>query len=243
MTRQSLLEMPTSRVLQFFEALTAGATHRSEHQHWNVTGRPVVLVTNLLAMASTNRHYELPACDVSVNMADIRAAQRGDSEAYRSIVEQSQNTIAVQMRRFSRDPQVCEDLTHDVFVEAFFSLHSFRGNAPWIHWLRRVAVRVGYRYWKEKKHNGTIQRLTDEQWQTLRGAGPDLQVASEAADLVSVLLEQLSPDDRLVLTMTCLDGCSMTETASRCGWTVAGTKLRAFRARKKLVELIERGLS
>lgn len=241
MTRQLLLEVPASRMLRLLEALTARVARRSELRRWGNSQHPMGIGIDLFAMASEKRQAESET-DISVNMADIRAAQRGDGEAFRSLVEKSQNTIALQMRRFSRDPQTCEDLTHDVFVEAFLSLQSFRGKAPWIHWLRRVAVRVGYRYWKEKQRNGTVQRLTDEQWQTLRGIGPELHLASEAADLVSGLLEQLSPDDRLVLTMTSLDGCSMAETASRCGWTVTGTKLRAFRARKKLVELIERGL-
>ena len=231
--------MPASRMLRLLEALTAGAARRSEQRHWGNTRHRMGL--DLFAVASEKRQ-DASAIDISVNMAEIRAAQRGDGEAFRSLVDQSQNTIALQMRRFSRDQQVCEDLTHDVFVEAYLSLQSFRGDAPWIHWLRRVAVRVGYRYWKEKQRSGIVQRLTDEQWQTVRGYGPELHHAFEAADLVSVLLEQLSPEDRLVLTMTCLDGCSMAETASRCGWTVTGTKLRAFRARKKLVELMERGL-
>ena len=35
-------------------------------------------------------------------------------------------------------------------MEAFCSLGKFRGQAPFVHWLRKVATRVGYRFWKEE---------------------------------------------------------------------------------------------
>ena len=229
-------------MLQVLGALTAGIVRGVQHDAQVHSARWLIQSgSHPVALASTRRPQEQAESENLVDPEIVRAAQRGDSDAYRSLVEQSQNTIARQMRRFSRDIQVCEELTHDVFVEAFLSLHSFRGDASWIHWLRRVAVRVGYRYWKQNRRKGLAQPLSDEQWRTLRGNGPELSVATDAAELVSLLLEQLAPDDRLVLTMTYLDGCSMSETASRCGWTVTGTKLRAFRARKRLAELIQRG--
>ena len=56
------------------------------------------------------------------------------------------------MWRFTRNRGEWEELVQDVFVEAYFSLKSFRGRAPLLHWLKKVATRVGYRYWKRRKH-------------------------------------------------------------------------------------------
>jgi DNA-directed RNA polymerase specialized sigma24 family protein len=45
---------------------------------------------------------------------------------------------------------ILDQLVQDVFVEAYMSLKGFRGRAPFLHWLRRVATRVGFRYWKSR---------------------------------------------------------------------------------------------
>ena len=82
---------------------------------------------------------------VAEERQEIAAARGGDDDAFRRIVQRYQSTIATQMQRFSRDPTVVEELVHDVFVEAFVSLNAFRHRSPFEHWLRKIAVRVGYR--------------------------------------------------------------------------------------------------
>lgn len=175
------------------------------------------------------------------DVRDIAATRAGDGEAYRRLVRRYQDAIAQQMRRFTRHPQVCEDLVHDVFVEAYLGLKSYRGSAPWLHWLRKVAVRVGYRFWSRREGRGEVVELSDDDWQRLQGSVSPPGAATEAAELVFALLSRLPPGDRLILTLLYLDECSMAEAASRAGWTVTGAKLRAFRARNKLRDLIERG--
>ncbi|MBX7104735.1 MAG: RNA polymerase sigma factor [Gemmataceae bacterium] len=172
---------------------------------------------------------------------DIAAAISGDGEAYRRLVGRYQSEVAQQMRWFSRDSAVRDELTHDVFVEAYLSLRSYRGTAPWIHWLRKIAVRVGYRYWTSRQGRTCEVALSEDDWQRLRGKVPEPTEATAAADLVYALLAQLASSDRLILTLLYLDGCTMAEAAERAGWTVVGTKVRAFRARNRLRKLIEGG--
>lgn len=170
----------------------------------------------------------------------LNAARNGDPEAYGRLVRQYQQEISRQMWRFTRDPSAHEELTHDVFVEAWMSLPGYRSDAPWIHWLRRIAIRVGYRFWKQQERAGQTSHLTSDEWSLLQGQRDQSLSAIHAAELVSLVLAQLSPEDRLVLTITMLDGCTMAEAASRCGWTVTGTKVRAFRARRRLEALLQK---
>ncbi len=53
-------------------------------------------------------------------------------------------------------------------------------------------------------------------------------------DYVVRMLEQLSPKDRLVLTLQYFEGADLREIAERMGWSISATKVRAFRARKRL---------
>lgn len=174
---------------------------------------------------------------------DIAATLSGDGEAYRQLVVRYQGLISQQMCRFSRDASVREELVHDVFVEAFLSLRSYKGSAPWLHWLRKVAVRVGYRYWANRKNLAKETTLSNNDWAQLCSSIPNPPAGFEAAEVVFALLEQLSPPDRLIMTLLYVDGCSMAEAADLAGWTLVGAKVRAFRARKRLRNLIGKGAS
>jgi hypothetical protein len=83
----------------------------------------------------------------AAELEDIRRSRRGDSDAYRRLIERHQEHVGRILWRFSRDRLVHEELVQDVFVEAYMSLSSYRAKAPFAHWLSRIATRVGYRYW------------------------------------------------------------------------------------------------
>ena len=167
---------------------------------------------------------------------DIAATLKGDGEAYGRLVRRYQGQVAAQMWRFTRDTMVLDQLVQDVFVEAYFSLHSFKGKAPFAHWLARIATRVGYRYWKKADaHTG---ELTFEEWDRVAAAG-DREETSEAAELLYRLLGQLPPRDRLVLMLRYIDECDVAEVAQRIGWTKMMVKVQTLRAKMKLKKLFD----
>ncbi len=169
--------------------------------------------------------------------ADIQASLGGDQAAYARIVERHQAAIAKRMWRFTRNRQELEELVEDVFVQAWMSLKGFRGEAPFAHWLSRIASRVGYRFWKARSRK--TEQLPLQDWDAVEAA-PDGEIeARDAAELLHRTLEQLPPRDRLVLTLLYLEELSVAEAAERTGWSKTMTKVQAHRARKKLRRLLE----
>jgi len=168
-------------------------------------------------------------------LADVKAAAGGDGEAYSRIIRRYQDTIARRMNRFTRDPRMIEELVHDVFVEAYFGLGGYRGDAPFEHWLQRIATRVGYRYWTRRGREpaATVDvHLYDPQAESC-------EAARESADEVAVVLEKLAPRDRLVLTLLYLESRSVAEAADLAGWSETMVKVQAHRARKRFRKLLE----
>jgi len=118
------------------------------------------LPTWLLSQAheATARDREQATFVDPIDLADIRQTLQGSGDAYGRLVSRYQQTIASQIWRYAPHQEVIADLVHDVFVEAYLSLPSYRGQAPFVHWLRKIAVRVGYRHWKrEAKRRGQIR--------------------------------------------------------------------------------------
>lgn len=179
-----------------------------------------------------------PAADPARDVADLRATLAGDQAAFGRLVERHQAAIAAYMWRFTRDPRACEELVHDVFVEAYLSLASFRGRSPWLHWLKRIATRVGYRYWR-RRADPREQAATPAALElAARADAPAGQEAAEAAELVHATLARLPPRDRLVLTLMYLEQCSVEQVVDLTGWTATMVKVQAFRARGKLKRLL-----
>jgi RNA polymerase sigma-70 factor, ECF subfamily len=175
---------------------------------------------------------------VSEDQEDIQNSRLGDSDAYKRLIDRYQDHVSSIVWRFSRDRLVHEELVQDVFVEAYLSLHTFKGKAPFSHWLSRIATRVGYRFWKQSDRQRRIKSLGPEEWKQIRGQMSDDISAIDAAELLHSLLDQLSPRDRLVLTLRFLNECDVAETARRTGWSKTMVKVQTLRAKRKLEKIL-----
>lgn len=169
---------------------------------------------------------------------EIRGSLRGDGEAFARLVRRYQQTMAAYLWRFSRDRGQCEELVHDVFVEAYLGLRNFRGEAPLLHWLRKIATRVGYRYWRRRARQRAEASARIQEWDRAARAEADVLDAAEAAAALHAVLERMSARDRLVLTLMYLEGCSVAEIAELSGWSATMVKVQAHRARARLKKLL-----
>jgi RNA polymerase sigma-70 factor (ECF subfamily) len=180
------------------------------------------------AYARGSRNCRAPMLEPSPDLADVAAALAGDASAYGRIVRRHQDHVARRMGRFTRDRGVVKELVHEVFVQAWFSLHRYRGDAPLDHWLQPIATRVGYRYWKAQAKRRT---------QPIEAASDAIAPSTADHGLLD-LVDRLPPRDRLALTLLYVDGLSVAEAAEQAGWSQTMVKVQAFRARGKLKQLI-----
>jgi RNA polymerase sigma-70 factor (ECF subfamily) len=189
----------------------------------------------LLATTANGANQESNPAAIAMDRTDIQASLGGDGDAYARLIARYQQPVAAYMWRFTRDRAQWEELVHDVFVEAYFSLNSYRGEAPLLHWLKRIATRVGYRHWKHKR-NDPSRTLADSDPPTVRSDDPS-HASREAAELVHLLLSRLAPRDRLVITLSYLEGCSIAEISQWTGWSRSMVKVQLHRARQRLEAL------
>ncbi|WP_158277596.1 sigma-70 family RNA polymerase sigma factor [Opitutus sp. ER46] len=190
---------------------------------------------------------EADAVAPAQDLADARRAQAGDREAMALLVRRHQAAVARLLWRFARTPADQDDLVQETFLRMVRGLNSWRAEQPFAHWLLRIATNVGRDYfrrhavrsrWISTVPEGTA---TGGEGGAVEAIDPALDPAARAAaDEVKETLAELPPDDRALLTLFHLEGWALTEIAAQFGWTVAATKLRAWRARRRLRTIIER---
>jgi RNA polymerase sigma-70 factor (ECF subfamily) len=175
--------------------------------------------------------------DDALDRRDAELARLGDAEAFRRLVQRRQAAVARQMWRFTRDQRQHEELVQEVFVNAFMSLRGYRGQGPFLHWLRRIAVRTGYAFWR-RAHAARLERPLDAETIARLAAEPSEAAPEEAAEVVHRLVERLPPRDRAVIVLLHLEERSVAETAELLGWSRAMVKVQAWRARGRLRRML-----
>lgn len=170
------------------------------------------------------------------DVADVAATLNGDEDAFARIVERHTVAIQKQMRNFTRDPTAIEELTQDVFVEAYLGLAKFRGDAPFRHWLSRIATLTGYKFWKKRDRNKNKVPLHENMEIPDAPESPPGN-ADAAAALLFDLLALLPPDDRMAMTLMYLERLNQEDIAERMGWTRVMVAVRLYRAKQKLRKL------
>ena len=176
----------------------------------------------------------------------IAAVLNGETASFEPLVKKYQPRVFATARRYARRESEVEDIVQEVFLKAFQKLRSFRGDAPFEHWLMRLAVRTCYDFLRAHRRNREMSfaDISDEEsdWLERFGANPSdaSEQAAAARELVERLLAQLSPAARLVLTLLEIEDRSVKEIAALTGWSLSVVKIRAFRARAEMRKCLEK---
>ncbi|HQH26428.1 MAG TPA: sigma-70 family RNA polymerase sigma factor [Oligoflexia bacterium] len=140
------------------------------------------------------------------------------------------------------------EVTHEVFISAYSSLSTFSRDSAFRHWLAALAVRRAYDYWRRAYRTREVPtsqlRPAHQEWLENSAAG---KAAGEHAaqewirdgrEVLGLALRELSPADRMLVTLVYFDGCELNEAAALLGWSKANVKVRVFRLRTKLRSII-----
>ena len=169
----------------------------------------------------------------------VRYSLGGDERSFAELIRRHKSRVFGTCSRFARDSHELDDLCQEVFLRAYRKLSGFRGEAPFEHWLATLTVSVCYDYLrKERRHreNLAFNVETEDRSDMAEEAA---RSARRAKELLDWAMRQLEAEDQLVITLLELEERSIREIADVTGWGESKVKVRAFRARAKLKEIIE----
>lgn len=175
----------------------------------------------------------------------IKEVLRGKTATFEVLVIRYQPKIFGTVRRYARRESEVEDIVQEIFLKAFQKLHSFRGDAPFEHWLMRLAVRTCYDFLRQHQRNReyNVTDIGDEESDWLERAPSetrDIDGVMAARQLVEAVLRQLSPAARMVITLLEIEERPVKEISKLTGWSETLVKVRAFRARAEMKKILAR---
>jgi RNA polymerase sigma-70 factor (ECF subfamily) len=186
--------------------------------------------------------FDVPAC-----LARVRA---GSDAAATELIEHLHPQVRRLVRNHLPRRESEEDLMQEVFIKLFQKLGSYQARAgiPFEHWVSRLTVRTCLDALRAERSRPEW-RMADlgegeAEWMDFllnkQAEAPQHGSAADAKEIVTRLLAQLSPPDRLVLTLLDLEQRSTLEISQITGWTRPMVKMRAMRARFKLRQCAQR---
>ncbi|WP_282777386.1 RNA polymerase sigma factor [Phaeodactylibacter xiamenensis] len=170
----------------------------------------------------------------------IERAKRGDTQAFRLLVEQHQGQVRAMARSMLGAVPEADDVAQEVFIRLHQALPDFRGDAKLSTYLSRIAINLSLNELKRRKRKGRWLTFT-------RSDGPELQVEDTAArperqdlqDALQQAMQQLGPEFRAVVTLRLMKGYSVKETADILGLPQGTIASRLARAQQKLRLILE----
>ncbi len=172
----------------------------------------------------------LPQIDAAV----LVRAQRGDREAHARIYELFGTTVFTIARRMLASSALAEDVLQETFVEVLRKIASYRGDAEFGFWVKRIAINKCLMHLRS---SWTSRRSADGDEQLplmpARPAALDDQIALERA------LDALSATARAVVWLHDVEGHTHKEIGRMMGYTASFSKSQLARAHERLRTLLQ----
>jgi RNA polymerase sigma-70 factor, ECF subfamily len=177
----------------------------------------------------------------------IENAQRGDVEAFSSLTARFERRIFVLALHYTRDQHDAEDLVQDVWLKAFRSLNSFRGDASFYTWLRHIMINTFLNHRRSESSRSRIpgnvtfdesELIANEAFAVpLRDRTNEVEHEYERKVLVECVmqaLEKLTAQQRLIFLLKHREGMTYSEISLALGCSIGTVKKSLARVVSKM---------
>jgi RNA polymerase sigma-70 factor (ECF subfamily) len=172
----------------------------------------------------------------------IQRCAEGDERACAELVDEHQRMVYQLAFHLLQDRDEALDLSQEVFLRVFRTIHTFRGQSALRTWIYRIVVnqaRNRQRWWRRRRRSSQVS--LDEhirnhgEMPALQDGGPDRVLGrKELATRIWSALDALPFDQKTAIVLREIDGLSYDEIAYSLGVAVGTVKSRLARARDAL---------
>lgn len=167
----------------------------------------------------------------------IQACLDQKPNAFSALVMKYQNAMYSVCFSILKNPQEAQEATQDTFIKMHKSLKSFNLDSKFSAWLYKIAYRTSLDYLRKRKSSVNFEDVD----YGIESNAIGQQESMHQTELTQQLLKAISylnPEEAGLIRMFHLEELSIKELASITGMSVSNVKVKLFRGRKKLTEII-----
>lgn len=181
----------------------------------------------------------------------IDRCKAGDERAFEGLVQKYQQTVLNLVFHHMGHRADLEDVAQKIFIKVYLSLGRFDNKRPFFPWLYRIVRNQCYdelrQVRRSKTHTftdlsledvDTIERLISQNTPAPQSEGE----RKELHNLLYTLLDQLPEKQRTAVILRDLEEVPYDRMAEVLGWSEQAARLKVFRGRARLRELMEKAL-
>lgn len=174
----------------------------------------------------------------------VQRAKKGDREAFRAIMQRSNQRLFRVARGVMRDEAEAEDIVQEAYARAFAKIEAFRGDSSILTWLTRITLNEANGRLRKRRLTVGLEHVELAQNSGAHvimfpnrdpAASPENDVARmQVRRLIEAAIDELPEAFRVVFILRDVEGCSVAETAESLGLQPETVKTRLHRARARL---------
>ncbi len=234
-----------------------GGAHSGVPMSFGPAG-PCALPTKAMLHPDTALPFEAeaqaPAARTLEESALIRAAQRGDRDAFDELVHRYDQDVLRLALQITRRPEDAHDLYQEAFLKVYRNLDRFRFECAFYTWLYRVVTNVCLDHLRRRSSRPEDQApespnaasssadedFFDRQAHPAPHSNPERSLlGKELGQRISSAMERLSPRERMVFELKHFQGLRLRVIGEMLGTTEETVKNSLFRATRKLRSNLE----
>lgn len=172
-------------------------------------------------------------------------AKRGELDAFEELVRRYEKRVYAVALRSSGSPEDAADIVQEVFLRAWRSIESFRGDSGFSTWLFRITMNLCVDFARHKQAQPQTQSIVDEEEneRQVPDTAPTPEEHLENRELgreLAAALEEISEEHRRIVLLRDVSGMSYTEIADVLEISEGTVKSRLSRARIALRKVLLR---
>lgn len=172
----------------------------------------------------------------------IEQCKRGQPDAFEELIRITHRDVYSLALRLLGNPDDAAEVSQETYIKLLRAIKQFRGDSKFSTWLYRVTSSVAISYLRKRSRTRLDVPLEFDDWQVLAApASSDPATVAEQRFLRSELdqvLLSLPVGYRAVVVMKDIYGFSLEEIGKELGITSGAAKVRLFRARQRLKDVL-----
>jgi RNA polymerase sigma-70 factor (ECF subfamily) len=180
----------------------------------------------------------------------IRAAQRGDADAFEQLVRTYDQSVLRVAMNLLRSPDEASDVYQEAFLKVFRNIRQFRFDCSFHTWLYRIVTNICLDRLRRRKvrreesasvetAEGTIDRIAVMP-EHAPAANPERQTWNrELSGRIDAALSELTPRERTVFELRHYEGLRLKAIGEIIGTSEDAAKNGLFRATQKMRSSLE----